>query len=346
MRPSFFHHLHPPTIPARQARFRYTLGAGGISVLMVLVLLVTGILEMFYYVPTPEGAATSIQTITFLVPFGNLVRNLHYWAAQILVGVAAVHLLRVILTGAYAPPRRFNYLLGLALFVLVLFLDFSGYVLRWDEGIRWALVAGTNLIKTIPMIGPGLYAVVMGGSQAGAATVVRFYAWHIFGLTLVLIIVGVWHLFRVRRDGGIAVPPPDQRQDPARITRFELVRREGLAALLAMAGLILLAVFIPAPIAPAMQAGIGNGTDALAPWFFLWVQQLLKLGNPFWMGVFIPLVVLGTLALIPYLLPNAKTSQLGRWLPGGNRAARAVTLILMLTVVVLSLIAYFSHTGV
>jgi quinol-cytochrome oxidoreductase complex cytochrome b subunit len=345
MRPSFFHHLHPPTIPARQARWRYTLGAGGLAVLLVLVLLVTGILEIFYYVPTPEGAAASIQTITFLVPFGNLVRNLHYWAAQILVGVTVLHLLRVILTGAYAPPRRFNYLLGLGLLVLVLLLDFSGYVLRWDEGIRWALVAGTNLIKTIPAVGSDLYAVIVGGSQLGAATVVRFYAWHIFGLTLVLIIVGVWHLFRVRRDGGIAVPPPNQRQDPARITRYELVRREGLAAILATAGLILLAAFFPAPIGPPMQAGIGNGTDALAPWFFLWVQQLLKLGDPFWMGVFIPLVVLGILALLPYLLPNAEAHQLGRWLPGGNRAARALTLALFLTALALSLMAYFSHSG-
>jgi quinol-cytochrome oxidoreductase complex cytochrome b subunit len=346
MRPSFFHHLHPPTIPARQARFRYTLGAGGLSVLLVLVLLVTGILEMFYYVPTPEGAAVSIQTITFLVPFGALIRNLHYWAAQALVAVAVLHMLRVILTGAYAPPRRFNYLLGLALLVLALFLDFSGYVLRWDEGIRWALVAGTNLVKTIPLAGPGLYAVLMGGSQAGPATVVRFYAWHIFGLNLVLVIVGVWHLFRVRRDGGIAVPPPDQRQDAQRITRFELVRREGLAAILALTALTLLAIFIPAPIAPPMQASVINGTDAQAPWFFLWVQQLLKLGDPFWMGIFIPLAVLVILALIPYLLPEAKKHQLGRWLPKGNRAAQVVTLILALAVVALSLLAYYSHSGV
>ena len=81
------------------------------------------------------------------------MRNLHYWAAQFLVIVALVHLLRVIFTGAYAPPRRFNYLLGMGLLVLAVLLDFTGYVLRWDEGIRWALVAGTNLVKSIPLIG-------------------------------------------------------------------------------------------------------------------------------------------------------------------------------------------------
>ncbi len=89
MRPSFFHHLHPPTIPAPQARWRYTLGAGGMAVFLTLVVGVTGILEMFYYIPTPEQAALSVQTIAYLVPFGGLVRSLHYWSAQLLVGASS-----------------------------------------------------------------------------------------------------------------------------------------------------------------------------------------------------------------------------------------------------------------
>src|SRR5512140_2589561 len=122
MRPSFFNHLHPPTIPAEQARWRYTLGTGGTGVFLLLVVAATGILEMFYYVPTAEGAAISVQTITYLVPLGGLVRNLHFWSAQLLIIVGAIHLGRVILTGSYAPPRRFNYLLGMALFILSLLL--------------------------------------------------------------------------------------------------------------------------------------------------------------------------------------------------------------------------------
>ena len=149
-KPNFVHHLHPPSIPALQSRFRYTLGAGGLAVYLSLVLLLTGLLEMYFYIPSPEQAAISVETITTLVPFGNLIRNLHYWSAQLLVVVMTIHLLRVVLTGAYAPPRRFNYLLGLGLLVFILLLDFTGYVLRWDEGIRWALVVGANLLKTIP----------------------------------------------------------------------------------------------------------------------------------------------------------------------------------------------------
>ena len=247
MRPNFFHHLHPPSIPAAQSRWRYTLGAGGTAVFLMLILVVTGILELFYYIPTPENAALSIQTISYHVPFGGLIRNLHFWSAQLLLVVSAVHLVRVVFTGSYAPPRRFNYLLGLALFVLAILLDFTGYVLRWDQGIQWALVVGTNLIKTIPFFGESLYLMLMGGTQPAAATLIRFYAWHLFGLAITAVILMGWHAFRVRRDGGIALPPPAMRtnNDPAgkpgasRIPRSELVRREVLAMTFSGAALIL-----------------------------------------------------------------------------------------------------------
>jgi hypothetical protein len=175
-RPNFFHHLHPPTIPLPQARLRYTLGAGGLAILLSLVILVTGALEMFFYVPTPEKAAPSIQMITFLFPFGGLIRNLHYWSAQALVIISVVHLLRVVFTSSFTPPRRFNYLLGLILLLLTIFLDFTGYILRWDQGIRWALVVGTNLINKIPTIGKGLYEFVIGDAEPGASTLLRFYS--------------------------------------------------------------------------------------------------------------------------------------------------------------------------
>lgn len=340
MRPSFFHHLHPPSVPARQARFRYTLAAGGLSVFLILVLIVTGTLEMFYYIPTPERAAPSIQEITFLVPYGSLVRGLHYWAAQFLLGVSIVHLLRVIFTGAYAR-RRFNYLLGIVLLVLVLFLDFTGYVLRWDEGIRWALVAGTNLIRTIPGIGESLYRFVMGDYQPGPATLIRFYAWHIFGLTLGLVAIGVWHLFRVRRDGGIAVPPLALRADQERLSRDELVRREILAMLIVGVILVVVTILFPAPIAQPMDLAVAEGADSRAPWFFLWVQQLLRWGDPFVFGIVLPFVIFLFLIAIPYALPNPPLEELGGWFPAGSRASQAIFALLVLTLIALSLLALF-----
>ena len=339
MRPNFFHHLHPPTIPARQARLRYTLAAGGLAVFLGLVLLVTGLLEMFYYIPTPDHASASIQTITFLVPYGGLVRNLHFWSAQFLVIVSLVHLFRVILTGAYAPPRRFNYLLGMGLLVLAVLLDFTGYVLRWDEGIHWALVTGTNLVRSIPLLGAPLYTLVVGGSQPGPATLIRFYGWHIFGLTLAAVILVAWHIFRVRRDGGIAVPPPAFRIDHSRITSFELVRREVLAMLLAATALLILSTFAASPLAPAITTASLIMETAHAPLFFLWVQQMLKLGNPFFWGVVVPLAVLLLLSMIPYIFPTVAKPDFGRLFPRGNTLARIVALIVLTGILVLTILA-------
>ena len=339
MRPSFFHHLHPPSIPALQARFRHTLAAGGLAVFLMGDLAITGILEVFYYIPTPEQAALSIQTLTFLVPFGGLIRNLHFWAAQFLVIVSGLHLLRVVFTGAYNPPRRFNYLLGMGLFVLAVLLDFSGYVLRWDEGIRWALVTGTNLIKSIPLLGTPLYVSLVGGYQPGPATLLRFYGWHIFGLTIAAIILAAWHIFRVRRDGGIAIPPPPLRKSLARISRFELVRREVLAMLLASVGLLVLSVFAPAPLAPPISTASTLPGIARAPWFFLWVQELLKLGNPFLWGVVVPFLVLAILTLIPYIFPKPGEAELGMWFPKGNRLAQVLFVLIASTILILTFIA-------
>ena len=373
-RPSFFAHLHPPTIPLDQTRWRYTLGAGGLAVFLSLVILLTGILEMYFYVPTPEQAGPSIQTITFLVPYGALVRGLHFWAAQALVAVAVIHLLRVVFTGAYARPRRFNYLLGLGLLVTVLFLDFTGYVLRWDEGIRWALMVGSNLLAAIPLVGDALYGFVTGTSRGinppalGAAALIRFYAWHIFGLTIVMAVLVVWHIFRVRRDGGIAAPAADvaggliprlhrlhpllQTRLHPRITRRELVRREVLAVLVASAFLVLVAVLLPAPLAPPIQdVGMAQGLvgsgginpPVRAPWFFLWVQQLLRYGDAFWLGVVLPLGLLALLVALPYFFGKIPPEQRGRWFPPAARLAAllaAAVVIFWLALTLLEVILY------
>ena len=344
-RPNFLHHLHPPTIPAAQARWRYTLGTGGLAVFLFLVLLVTGILEMFYYIPQPDQATISIQTIANFVPYGGLIRNLHFWGAQALVVILFIHLLRIAMTGAYTRPRRFNYLLGLILLLLTLALDFTGYILRWDQGTSWALVVGTNLIKTIPGVGSALYEFAIGGVQLGSAALIRFYSWHTFGLTLAMIIVVVWHIFRIRRDGGIAVPPPALRQSDERISRFELVRREMLLMTIAAILLMLLSIFWPAPITPPLTSATTDLTNARAPWFFLWVQQLLKFGDPFLLGVVVPLVILAILILIPYVFPKPADSELGRWFPKGGRLVQILIAGLMLLLIGLTIWAILPATG-
>ena len=338
MRASFFHHLHPPTIPASQARWRYTLGAGGLCLLLCAVLLISGALEMFYYVATPENAPLTIQALAFHVPFGGLLRRLHFWSAQALVLAALLHLLRVIWTGAYAPPRRFNYLLGLGLFLVILILDFSGYVLRWDQGVHWAIVVGTRLLKSVPLAGDWLYRFVVGGSQVGPVTLTRFYAWHIFALVILLVFGVIWHVFRVRRDGGIAVPPPGARQDSERISRHELVQREALAALLSLSLLLVWCELVPAPLGAPINSLGSPGLEASAPWFFLWIQTLLRLGDPFWLGVALPAGVILFLVLIPFILPVPPVEERGRWFPPGGRAAQLLTGLLGIAILLLTLL--------
>jgi quinol-cytochrome oxidoreductase complex cytochrome b subunit len=339
-RENFYHHLHAPKIPAVQARFKFTLGAGGLAIFFSLVLLITGALEMYYYTPSPEGAAASIQAITYLVPYGNLVRNLHYWSAQLLVIVVMVHLLRVILTGAYAPPRRFNYVLGIILLVLVLLLDFTGYVLRWDEGIRWALVVGTNLVKTIPGIGDGLYLFLIGGAEPGLAALTRFYSWHIYGLTLAVAGITAWHIFKVRRDGGISAPPSPRGETLEKIPRSKLVQNEVLAMLISGGILLLLSVFIPAPIEQPITGTGGLIGNSRAPWFFLWVQETLQWGNPFFWGILLPLIAVFILGLLPYVFPNAREEELGRWFPRGNRIAQILGCLIIALIFTLTIIGW------
>ncbi|MBN1134971.1 MAG: cytochrome b N-terminal domain-containing protein, partial [Anaerolineae bacterium] len=288
-RPSFYHHLHPPTIPGREARFSYTFGLGGVSLFLFLALGLTGVLEMFLYIPTPEGAHESIRQITYQAPFGWLLRNIHFWAGQLMVGTVVLHMARVALSGGY-KARRLNWLIGMALLFLTFLLDFSGYVLRWDQDTAWALMVGANLIKSIPAIGPALYRFAIGGQEIGAAALLRFYTWHVLGLALLAAVLVAWHIFRVRRDGGISHVEPAPRVDRERLLRVELI-----AMLLTLVGLVGLSLLVDAPLGPpADPTALVDRPHA--PWFFLWIQELLRFGSTFAAGVLTPLLILLILA--------------------------------------------------
>jgi quinol-cytochrome oxidoreductase complex cytochrome b subunit len=333
-RPNFFLHLHSPKIPKREGSFFYTFGLGGVSLFLILVLGVTGVLEVFYYVPSEVEANRSLQIITYLVPYGNLIRGLHFWAGQLLLGTSILHMLRVVLTGSYKAPRRFNWLLGSALLLLVLFFNFTGFGLRWDTDISWALLVGTNLLKTIPLIGDGLYQIAVGGSTIGEQTIVRFYGWHIYGLAIAAIVFVSWHIFRIRRDGGIS----SKKENPPRpkISRNILVQKEIVAMFSVSILLLLLALYFPPGLeGPANFNDIPE--DATAPWFFIWVQQLLEIGDALLMGVIIPLILLILLILLPYLLDRSK-SGVGEWFNREGRLAQIAAIIIILGIISLTLI--------
>jgi len=140
------------------------------------LLVATGMLLIFVYEPSPDAAYRSILRLRDDVFFGKLVRNIHYWSANLLVVVALLHLLRVYLTGAYHGARRFNWVLGLALLFCVLASNFTGYLLPWNQLSYWAITIVTGMIGYVPFVGETLQNAVRGGREIGASTLVDFYA--------------------------------------------------------------------------------------------------------------------------------------------------------------------------
>lgn len=330
---SLIYALHPDHIPESGARLTYTFGLGGITILATFITVVTGLLLTFYYVPTPEGAHPSVVLINDVVSFGALARGLHYWGAQLMVVAASLHLLRIVFTGGYRPPRELNWLIGLGLLVVTLLWDFSGYVLRWDEAGFWALTVGTNLFREIPVWGEALYRALVGDTQIGANALLRFYAWHIFGLSLVATFGIIYHLFRLRKDGGISRPVPGTGQVPTFISKDELYFRELITAALVAAALVLLTVFVPMPIGPA--ASLGATAQVQAPWIFLWVQNLLRELPPLWAGILAPLGVLGTLALLPFI--DRRGPGRAIWFARERWKLQVLVVVIALLMVVLTL---------
>jgi quinol-cytochrome oxidoreductase complex cytochrome b subunit len=173
---------------------------------MFLGLTVTGVLLMFYYVPSVERAYADIQALETNVRFGLLLRNLHRWMAHAMIVLVLLHMMRVFYTGAYKPPREFNWVVGVILFVLTLLLSFTGYLLPWDQLAFWAITVGTTMVGSAPVLGDESRFLLLGGFDVGPAALIRFYTLHVIALPLIISIFMAVHFWRVRRDGGLARP--------------------------------------------------------------------------------------------------------------------------------------------
>jgi cytochrome b6 len=210
-RPSFAVHLHPPTVRARTLRLTTTFGLGVSAVLLGTLLLLTGALLMFYYVPTAAGAHTSLQDLQAVVPFGGFLRSLHRIAAHVMVVVVALHVARVLLHQADLPPRAANAFVGLGLLLCTLGLSFTGYLLPWDQRAFWACTVGADLASAVPWLGPRVRLLLLGGDTVGGPALLRFYALHVAALPLLGALLTGYHVWRIRKDGGLAQPAEDGR---------------------------------------------------------------------------------------------------------------------------------------
>ncbi|MEQ8278404.1 MAG: cytochrome b N-terminal domain-containing protein [Deltaproteobacteria bacterium] len=212
-------HLHPTKVRRHGIRYRYTWCAGGLTFLLYLVTVVTGVVLMFYYRPTGEYAYHDIKYLDFDVPFGMFTRNMHRWAAHGMVIMVWLHMFRVFMTGSYKPPREFNWVVGVLLLTLTLLLSFTGYLLPWDQLAIWAVTVGTNMARATPLLGmegpfgeslvtPRYNArtILTAAVNVGPPTLLRFYVLHCIFIPIAASVLMILHFWRIRKDGGISGP--------------------------------------------------------------------------------------------------------------------------------------------
>jgi quinol-cytochrome oxidoreductase complex cytochrome b subunit len=197
----FLEHLHPPRPDPMRVRTGHTFCLGGLSFLLFLILAASGGVLMFIYAPIPRGAADFFAQETGGLPFAWFFRRVHFLAGQAMVIALILHMLRVLLTGAYLPPRAGNWAAGILLLALTLALDLSGYVLRWDEPTRAAAAVTGQLAGMIPGVGALFKRLLLAGDALNRDSLLRFYVLHCLALPGAVFGLCLYHFWRIRKDG-------------------------------------------------------------------------------------------------------------------------------------------------
>jgi quinol-cytochrome oxidoreductase complex cytochrome b subunit len=333
---NFFLHLLPAKVHPNSLRLTYTWAFGMVTLYLMVILFVTGFLLMFFYIPATEWAYHNMKDLQFAVSFGLLLRNMHRWAAHGMVAMVFLHMCRVFYTASYRPPREFNWVLGVLLWLVTLFLSFTGYLLPWDQLAFWAITVGTSIASYPPWTGETIRVLLLGGQQVGQGALLRFYVLHVAILPTLLGLLVAVHFWRVRKDGGLSraegagpaalvsapvegrfVPDPQKtyalmeivpRSSPMVTAQApeeevptwpQLLFRLLVLFQLVLAVSVLLGIFFDAPLEE-----LANPTHppnpAKAPWYFLGLQELVSY-SALVGGVVVPgLLVLGLMS-IPYV---------------------------------------------
>ena len=225
------HFLFEP-VPKRGA-WLYTLGSA--TLFLITLQFLTGILLLFYYVPTTDHAWNSVYYIMHGAYFGTLIRGIHYWSANFLMAVIGLHMARTFFSGSYKAPREINWVVCVVLLLLVIGLAFTGYLLRWDQDGFWASVVGIKIGSYSPFVGPYVTHFLVGGDAVGPATLSRFFALHVWLLPAAIApLIGI-HLFLLRRHGEFGMESEyterlaklHERQRLEEYARYELHEDEG-----------------------------------------------------------------------------------------------------------------------
>jgi quinol-cytochrome oxidoreductase complex cytochrome b subunit len=307
-------HFRPRTVQEETLRWTLTWGLGGMAVVLVFLLLATGMLLKFVYQPIPEKAYDSILYLQNEVLFGRLFRNIHHWSANALILVTFLHLLRVFFTGAFHAPRQFNWVIGSGLFLFVLFSNFTGYLLPWDQLAFWAITICTGMLEYMPGIGLWLQGLIQGGPEVGPATLSNFYAIHTAVLPASLLILMPFHFWRIRKAGGLVIPRPTGQDSGARSQSVpaipHLLLREIVVALVLIASMLVFSMLVDAPLGDKANPGL-SPNPTKAPWYFMGIQEMLLHFHPVFALFVIPALMLVALLALPYLDYQVNTA--GIW---------------------------------
>lgn len=284
------------------------------AVVLVFLLLGTGVLLKFVYQPIPEKAYESILHLQRDVLFGRLIRNIHHWSANALIIVAFLHLLRVFFTGAFHAPRQFNWVIGSGLFLGVLFSNFTGYLLPWDQLAFWAITICTGGLEYIPWIGLWLQKLIQGGPEVGPGTLSNFYAIHTAILPAFLLILMPFHFWRIRKAGGLVIPRGLEQSSgdrgPSVPAIPNLLLREIVVALVLLASVLVFSMLFNAPLGDKANPGL-SPNPTKAPWYFMGIQEMLLHFHPIFALFVIPALMLIALLALPYI--NYELNTAGVW---------------------------------
>lgn len=355
-------HWFPNRTSLRSLSWTYSFYLGTISFALFMILVITGCILMFLYVPSVERAYASVKDIEFVVSFGWLLRGAHRISAHLMVAVVFLHMVRVFLTGAYkngkavGANRPLNWIIGIGLLLLTLLLSFTGYLLPWDQLAYWAITVGTNIASAAPLVGEQIRFFLLGGHSIQQETLIRFYVLHVFFLPMLVLLLFAWHMWRIRKDGGLAAADRDalesapEKTSPVKTKTYSLlgitngssvhvsttavdeerntiasiphlVRRVWLVSLATVAVVLILAFIFRAPLeAPANPSVTPN--PAKAPWYFLWLQELVtittvsigsfSISGALIGGILLPGVLVLAALLWPYL-DRSGIQSVGVW---------------------------------
>ncbi|MFN7998168.1 MAG: cytochrome b N-terminal domain-containing protein [Bryobacteraceae bacterium] len=371
---NFFLHIHPVKVHRNTLRPIYTLGLGLISFFLFLILVVTGVLLMFYYVPSTTQAYDRMLDLRGTVAFGIFLRNMHRWSAHGMVALVFLHMCRVFLTGAYKKPREFNWVLGVGLLLVTLFLSFTGYLLPWDQLAFWAITVGTSIAGYAPLVGKQMQFLLLGDATVGQEALLRFYVLHVAVLPVVLTLLIAVHFWRIRKDGGLSRPPEAAPQQAVTVSvtamavpKVEkkvyglqgfvrgpftkvgnvpdnsvfswpnLLIAELFVFVLTVAVILVLSLMFNAPLEEPVNV-MHPPNPAKAPWYFLGLQEMVSY-SAFWGGIGIPTIFVLLLLLVPYLDRNQ--AGVGRWFARERLLANTLFITLVLVNVIFIVIGTF-----